>query len=84
MKFKRLTPYIPACYYVFMKKITKTTTLKEIIEKMGAEEILRKNNVPCVSCPMAAYEIEKLEIGKVAEMYKLDLEKILKELNELK
>ena len=64
-----------------MKKITKKTTLKEIIEKTGAEEILRKNSVPCVSCPMAKYELGNLEIGKVAEMYGLDIEKILKELN---
>lgn len=66
-----------------MKKITKKTTLKEIIEINGAEEVLGKNNVPCVSCPMAKYELEKLEIGNVAEMYGLNIEKILKELNEL-
>lgn len=67
-----------------MKKITKKTTLKEIIEIPKAEDILRKNNVPCITCPMAAFELDKLEIGKVAAMYNLDLEKILKELNEIK
>ena len=62
-------------------EITTKTTLKKIIEKKGADEILAKNGVPCLSCPMAAKEIDKLEIGKVCKMYKLNLAKILKELN---
>ena len=63
-------------------KITSKTTLKKIIEKKGAAEILMKNGVPCLSCPMSQFEIDKLEIGKVCKMYKLPLPKILKELNK--
>lgn len=65
-----------------MSKITAKTTLKKILELKGAEEILAKNGVPCVSCPMAAMEIDKLEIGKVCEAYGLNLEKILKDLDK--
>ena len=65
-----------------MKKVTKGTTLAKIIEKKGADEILAKNGVPCLSCPMAKFEIESLKIGDVCKMYDLNLEKILKELNK--
>ena len=64
-----------------MSKITTKTTLEKILESPKSEEILIKYGVPCVSCPMAAFEIEGLEIGKVAKMYELDLRAILKELN---
>ena len=65
-----------------MTKITKSTTLEKIIEQKGADEILAKNGVPCLSCPMAQFEIDKLKIGEVCKMYALNLEKILKELNK--
>ena len=65
------------------KKISKSTTLAEILEKNGAEKVLGRNNVPCLSCPMAALEIDKLKIGDVCKTYGLNLEKILKELNDL-
>lgn len=66
-----------------MKKITKKTTLEEIFAIKGAKETLAKFNLPCLSCPMASEEISKLQIGNVAEIYGLDLEKIIKELNKL-
>lgn len=62
-------------------KITKETTLEKIIEKKGAGKILAENGVPCLSCPMAQFEIDKLQIGEVCKMYNLNLKKILKELN---
>ncbi len=65
------------------QKITSKNTLKEILKIKGAEKILMKNKVPCLLCPMASFELEKLEIGKVAELYGLNLKKILKELNNL-
>jgi hypothetical protein len=64
-----------------MAIITQKTTLAKIIKKKGADEILAENGVPCLSCPMAKFEIDKLEIGKVCKMYGLNLKKILKELN---
>ena len=62
--------------------VTSKTTLAKIIKKKGADEVLARNGVPCLSCPMAAQEIDKLEIGKVCKMYELNLAKILKELNK--
>lgn len=67
-----------------MSKFTSKTTLKEILDRKGGVKILTKNNVPCLSCPMASFEIDKLEIGEVCETYGLDLKKILKELNTTK
>jgi len=64
-----------------MDKITSKTTLAKIIKKKGADLVLANNGVPCLSCPMAAMEIDKLQIGKVCKMYGLNLKKILKELN---
>ena len=65
-------------------KITDKTTLEKIMEKNGAEEILAKHGVPCVSCPMAKCEIEKLKIGEVCRMYGLPLKDILNDLNKNK
>ncbi len=63
-------------------KITNKTTLKEILETPGAEGVLAKHGVPCVSCPMAKFELDKLEIGEVCKMYGIDLEKLLEDLNK--
>jgi hypothetical protein len=67
---------------VIKKTITAKTTLAKIIEKKDAAGILAKNGVPCLSCPMAQFEIDELEIGKVCKMYGLNIKKILKELNK--
>lgn len=65
-------------------KITSKATLKKILEKDKAASVLMKNGVPCLSCPMAAMEIDKLKIGEVCKMYGLNLKKILGELNKIK
>ena len=62
--------------------ITKNTTLEKILELKNGEEILHKNNVPCMSCPYADMELAELKLGDVCKAYKLNLEKILKELNK--
>ena len=62
-------------------KITAKTTLSKILKQKNGEAVLHKNGVPCLSCPMAQFEIDKLKIGDVCKMYGLNLEKILKELN---
>jgi len=64
-----------------MDKITKNTTLSEILEIKGAEKILSKYSLPCLSCPMAKFEMEKLKIGEVCETYDINLEGLLKDLN---
>ncbi len=64
-------------------KITKDTTLFEILEYPKAEEILAKYKVPCLGCPFAAQEMKKLKIGEVAKMYNIDLSGLLKDLNKI-
>lgn len=67
-----------------MPRITQKTTLEKALELNGAVDVLLKHGVPCLSCPMASFEIDKLQIGEVCKMYGLNLEKILKELDKLK
>jgi len=67
-----------------MLKITKNTTLSEILKYSGTEKILAKYNLPCLNCPFAKFEMENLKIGQVCKMYKIDLEKLLKELNSFR
>jgi hypothetical protein len=65
-----------------IKKITAKTTLAKILEMKNGEEILHKFGVPCMSCPMAKFEIEELQIGQVCKMYDLPLKEIIAELNK--
>ena len=65
-----------------MFKITKDSTLAEILKYPEAEKILQKYDLPCLSCPMAKLEMRFLKIGQIATMYGIDLEELLKELNE--
>jgi hypothetical protein len=60
----------------------ENTTLAEIFKTKHGQKVLQENGVPCVSCAMAAGEINFLKIGEVTEMYGLDKEKIIKELNQ--
>lgn len=57
--------------------------MKKILEVRGSDEVLAKYGVPCLSCPMASLEINRLKIGEVCKMYGLNLEKILEELNKI-
>ena len=66
-----------------MLKITKETTLDEILKNPKTQEILVKYNVPCLSCPFAQQEIKELKIGDVCKMYGIDLKCLLKELNNI-
>lgn len=62
-------------------KVTEKTVLGKILDLPKGEETLTKHGVPCVSCPMAKLEMDKLKIGQIADMYQLDLDAILKDLN---
>jgi len=64
-------------------KITKNTTLFEILEYSEAEEILARYKVPCLGCPFAAQEMKKLKLGEIARMYNIDLSGLLKDLNNI-
>jgi len=59
----------------------KNTTLKEIISVSGMEEILKKHGVPCITCPFAKMEMDKLKLGDICRIYNINLEKLLKDLN---
>ena len=65
-----------------MQKITKDTTLAEVLEMSGAEKILAKYKVPCLTCPMAKMEMDVLKVGDICKMYGIDAEKLLEELNK--
>ena len=63
-------------------EITKDSILADILKKDGAESILEKFSLPCLHCPMARFEIEKLKIGEVCKAYGIDLKNLLAELNK--
>ncbi|MFH1036551.1 MAG: DUF1858 domain-containing protein [Patescibacteria group bacterium] len=63
-------------------KITKDTTLSAIMKVPDAEKILAKHNLPCLTCPFAKMEMEKLKLGQICEMYGINLEKLLKDVNK--
>ena len=64
-------------------KINKNSTIEQVLKIKGAEKILSKFDFPCLTCPMAQYEIGTLKLGEVCKMYGLDLKKILGELKKL-
>lgn len=64
-----------------MPKIIEDTILAEILKQAGAKKILEKYNLPCLQCPFAKTEMESLKIGQVCQMYGIDLENLLKDLN---
>lgn len=64
-----------------MSKITKDTTLSELLDSPELIKILAKYNVPCLGCPMVQYETQSLKIGDVCKMYKINLKALLEELN---
>ncbi len=62
--------------------INKDTILSKVLEEKDAEEILAKYNFPCLTCPMAKFEMESLKLGQVCETYGINIEKLLAELNK--
>lgn len=64
------------------QKITAQTSLAQIFEQPGAIDVLNRYQLPCLSCPFAAYEIGQLSLGQVAKQYGLPLAQILAELNQ--
>jgi len=64
--------------------INKDTKLAEVLSVPNSGQILSKYEVPCITCPRAKAEMDKLTIGQICEMYGLDLDNLLKELNEEK
>jgi hypothetical protein len=67
-----------------MAKITDKTVLGDVLNKPGASKVLAKYRVPCLGCPMAAYEMGKLKLGDIAKTYGIDMKGLLTELNQEK
>lgn len=65
-----------------VNKITENMTLAEILKYPDANKILAKHKLPCLHCPMAAYEMGKLKIGEVAKTYGIDAKGLLEDLNK--
>jgi hypothetical protein len=65
-----------------MKKITKDTSLIDLLGNPKVEEILARHNLPCLTCPFAGQEMANLKLGDVCKIYNIDLEKLLKDLNK--
>lgn len=65
-------------------KITEDTTLEKILKQKNSEEILKKHGVPCMTCPMAAQELNTLTIGEITQIYGLNLDAILYNLTKSK
>lgn len=65
-----------------VKKVTEETVLSEILQRAGAEEILAKYELPCLSCPFAKMEMEQLKIGGLCRQYGIDCQSLLKDLNK--
>ena len=64
--------------------VNENTVLEQILNIQGATEILQKYNLPCLTCPMSAMEMNILKLGEVCNMYGLEMEKILEEVHNLK
>jgi hypothetical protein len=67
----------------FMGKITKNTSLADLLGNPKVEGILAKHNLPCLTCPFAHQEMASLKLGDVCKIYNIDLEKLLKDLNKI-
>jgi hypothetical protein len=65
-----------------MDKITENTTLAEVLGDEKAKKVLERHNLPCLSCPFAKFEMEKLKLGDICRMYGIDLKKMLEDLNK--
>jgi hypothetical protein len=63
-------------------KITKKTKLSKLLDKKKFDKIFEKYEFPCVSCPFARMEMENLDLGSVCEMYGIDADSLIKELNK--
>ncbi|XOB41421.1 MAG: DUF1858 domain-containing protein [Candidatus Nealsonbacteria bacterium] len=60
----------------------KNTTLSQLSKDPKAKKILVKFNLPCLTCPFAGAEMEELKIGKICEMYGINIDNLLRDLNE--
>ncbi len=65
------------------RKYTEDTKLSEVISSPEARRIIDRYNLPCMNCAMAAYEASILTLGQISRTYGLNIDELLKELNEI-
>ncbi len=65
------------------EKFTENTVLGDLLNDPEASKILAKYKLPCLHCAMAAFEMGMLTIGDASRTYGIDLEGLLRELNEM-
>ena len=63
-------------------KITEDTTLEEVLRHREAIPVLVKCGLPCSTCPVARFEMGELKIGDATRRYGIDVNSLLKELNQ--
>ena len=65
------------------KKYNENTKLAEVLNSSEASKVVGKFKLPCLHCAMAAYEAGVLTLGQISKAYNIDLDNLLKELNEI-
>ena len=65
-------------------KYSEETKLEEVLKTPETSAVIAKYELPCLHCSMAAYEANVLTLGTISKTYGIDLDGLLKELNELK
>lgn len=66
-----------------VEKYTENTKLSEVLNSPEASKIIAKYKLPCLHCSMAAYEAEILTLGQISKIYGINIDELLKELNEV-
>ena len=64
-------------------KYSEDTKLEEVLKTPETSAVISKYQLPCLHCAMAAYEAKMLTLGMISRTYGIDLDGLLKELNEL-
>jgi len=65
------------------EKYNENTKLAELLNSSEASKVVGKFKLPCLHCAMAAYEAGVLTLGQISKAYNIDLDNLLKELNEI-
>ncbi len=65
------------------EKYNENTKLAEVLKSSEASKVVGKFKLPCLHCAMAAYEAGVLTLGQISKAYNIDLDNLLKELNEI-
>jgi len=62
-------------------EFNENSTLQNVLEFSGVEDVLLKYDVPCLGCPMAKMEMQNLTIGQICSSYGIDQKGLLADLN---